>query len=121
TLTEFSEMLISIEKEKAAMLRPLMMMPYMGAGILLASTTVFLGFMRFVLYSFGRQAIPFTQFLVLLLPPLVLQAYLTGLVTGKISSGVLSNGFRHAVVLSAAAIIIMPISSRFSLPFQPWG
>lgn len=120
TLTGFSEMLISIEKEKAAMLRPLMMMPYIGAGILLASTTIFLGFMRFVLYSFGRQAIPFTQFLSLLLPPLVLQAYLTGLVTGKISTGVLSSGFKHAVILSAAALIIMPISSSFSLPFQPW-
>ncbi len=120
TLTGFSEMLMSIEKEKAAMLRPLMMMPYMGAGILLASTTVFLGFMRFVLYSFGRQAIPYTQFLNLLLPPMVLQAYLTGLVTGKISSGVLSNGFKHALILAAASLIIMSISSRFSLPFQPW-
>lgn len=121
TLTGFSERLISIEKGKAAMLRPLMIMPYVGMVILLVSTTVFLGFMRFVLYSFGRQVIPFTQFLNLLLPPMVLQAYLTGLVTGKISSGILSNGFRHALVLVAAAVITMPISRRFSLPFQPWG
>ena len=120
-LAGFSEMLSSLEKEKAAMLRPLLMMPYVGAGILLFSTTIFLGFMRFVLYSFGRHAIPYTQFLTLILPPLVLQAYLTGLVTGKISSGVLSNGFRHALILAAAALIILPISSRVSLPFQPWG
>jgi len=121
TLTRFSEMLTSLEKEKKALLRPLLIMPYIGAGILLFSTIVFLGFMRLVLYSFARQAMPFSQFATLLLPPLILQAYLTGLVTGKISSGILSTGFKHALILVVAAIVFMPFAGYFSMPFSGWG
>jgi len=117
TLTRFSEMLSSLEKEKKAMLRPLLIMPYIGAGILLFSTIIFLGFMRFVLYSFARQAMPYSQFVTLMLPPLMLQAYLTGLVTGKISSGVLSTGFKHAAILVAVAIVLMLLMNYFTLPF----
>jgi len=117
TLTRFSEMLSSLEKEKKAMLRPLVIMPYIGAGILLFSTIIFLGFMRFVLYSFARQAMPYSDFVTLLLPPLILQAYLTGLVTGKIGSGMLSTGFKHAVVLTIAAVAIMLLMNYFTMPF----
>jgi flagellar protein FlaJ len=117
TLTRFSEMLSSLEKEKKSILRPLVIMPYMGAGILLFSTIIFLGFMRYVLYSFARQAMPYSDFVTLLLPPLILQAYLTGLVTGKISSGILSTGFKHAIVLTAAAVILMLIMNYFTMPF----
>jgi len=120
TLTRFSEMQSSLEKEKTAMLRPLLIMPYIGAGILLFSTIVFLGFMRFVLYSFARQAIPYSQFVTLLLPPLILQAYLTGLVTGKISSGILSTGFKHATILVAVAIVLLLFMGYFTMPFT-WG
>jgi len=120
TLTRFSEMLSSLEKEKKAMLRPLLIMPYVGAAILLFSTIVFMGFMRFVLLSLARHTIPFNQFVTILLPPLVLQAYLTGLVTGKISSGTVSTGFKHAVILVIAAVALMPLSGYFTLPFQ-WG
>lgn len=120
TLTRFSEMLSSLEKEKKAMLRPLLIMPYIGAGILLFSTIIFLGFMRFVLYSFARQAIPFSQFVTLILPPLILQAFFTGLVTGKISSGTLSAGFKHAAILVIVAIVLMLLSGYISIPFMGW-
>ncbi|MEM3666950.1 MAG: type II secretion system F family protein [Candidatus Bathyarchaeia archaeon] len=117
TLTRFSEMLSSLEKEKKSILRPLVIMPYIGAGILLFSTIIFLGFMRFVLYSFARQAIPYSDFLTIMVPPLILQAYLTGLVTGKISSGILSTGFKHALILTIAAVILMLLMSYFTIPF----
>jgi flagellar protein FlaJ len=118
TLTRFSEMFSSLEKEKKETLRPLIIMPYIGAAILLFSTVVFMGFMRYVLYSFGRQAMPFGEFATLLLPPLILQVWLTGLVTGKISSGTLSSGFQHATILVIAAIVLMVFSGYLSLPFQ---
>lgn len=118
TLTRFSEMFSSLEKEKKETLRPLIIMPYIGAAILLFSTVVFMGFMRFVLYSFGRQSMPFGEFATLLLPPLILQVWLTGLVTGKISSGTLSSGFKHATILVIAAIVLMVFSGYMSMPFQ---
>jgi flagellar protein FlaJ len=117
TQTRFSEMLSSLEKEKKSLLRPLVIMPYIGAGILLFSTIIFLGFMRFVLYSFARQAMPYSDFVTLMLPPLILQAYLTGLVSGKISSGILSTGFKHAVILTIAAVALMLLMNYFTMPF----
>jgi flagellar protein FlaJ len=121
TLTRFSEMLSSLEKEKKAMLRPLLILPYIGAGILLFSTIVFLGFMRFVLTSYGRGGMSFPQFVTWLVPPLLLQAFLTGLVTGKMASGTLSSGFKHAIILAAIAIIMLIFSGYFALPFQTWS
>lgn len=121
TLTRFSEMLSSLEKEKKAMLRPLLILPYIGAGILLFSTIVFLGFMRFVLFAYGRGGMSFPQFATWLVPPLLLQAFLTGLVTGKISSGTLSSGFKHAIILVAIALIMLTFSGYFALPFQIWS
>ena len=121
TLTRFSELLTSLEKEKKAALRPLLIMPYIGAGLLLFSTIIFLGFMQTILLSYGQQSMPFSQFATIILPPLILQAYLTGLVTGKISSTTLSTGFKHAVILVIMAVIMLYLSPYFSLPFESWG
>lgn len=115
TLTRFSEMLSSLEKEKKALLRPLAIMPYIGAGILLFSTIIFLSYMRFMLYSFARQPMPFSDFVTLMFPPIILQAYLTGLVTGKITSGLLSTGFKHAVILTIAAVVLMVVMNFFTI------
>jgi flagellar protein FlaJ len=118
TLTGFSEKLSSLEKEKQATLRPLVIMPYIGIGILLFSTIIFMGFMRTILGSFGSQSMPFADFATLILPPLVLQAYLAGLVTGKIGTGVASSGFKHSVILVIIAIVLMVVSGFFVTPFQ---
>jgi flagellar protein FlaJ len=118
TLTKFSEMFTSLEKEKKAMLRPLLIMPYIGAAILIFSSIIFLGFMRAVMYSFSHQTVAFAQFATLLLPPLILQVYLTGLVTGKISSGTLSTGFKHATILTFAALVITVVMAYINMPIQ---
>ncbi len=118
TVTGFSERLSSLEKEKQATLKPLVLMPYIGAGILLFSTVIFMGFMRTILGSFSQQSMPFADFATLILPPLVLQAFLTGLVTGKIGSGVASSGFKHAVILVLVAVFLMSITGYLTAPFQ---
>jgi flagellar protein FlaJ len=118
TVTGYSEKLSSLEKEKKATLRPLVIMPYIGAGILLFSTVIFMGFMRTILGSFSQQSMPFADFATLILPPLVLQAYLTGLVTGKIGSGVASSGFKHATILVLLAVGLMTITGYLTAPFQ---
>ena len=118
TLTRFSEKLSSLEKEKNSMLRPLLIMPYIGAGILLFSTIIFLGFMRTMLYSFSSQSMPFVDFATLILPPLILQSFLTGIVTGKIGSGVASSGFKHAAILVTLAIVLMVVMGYFTTPMS---
>lgn len=115
TLARFSEMFSSIKKEKEAMLRPLLLMPYIGAGILILSSIIFLGFMRTLTYSFGTHTVSFAQFATLLLPPLVLQVFFTGLVTGKINTGTLSNGFKHSAILVLLCLVIMIVFAYIPL------
>lgn len=121
TLAHFSEMLASQEKEKKQTLKPLLLMPYIGAVILLISTVVFLSFTRTVLYNYARQAMPFSQFATIIVPPLILQAYLTGIVTGKISSTKASSGFKHAVILVIIALVLIWAARFLLIPFQGFG
>jgi len=114
TLTRFSEKLSSIEKERKSMLKPLVIMPYIGVAILLFSNIIFLSFMGTVMQSFATQTMPFTDFVTLIMPPLVLQSFLTGLVTGKISTGQTSAGFKHAALLVVLGIVLMVVIGSFS-------
>jgi len=116
TLTHFSETLSSLEKEKNQSLRPLVIMPYIGTGILLFSTIVFLGFSGTVMGSYSNQTIPFAMVATLILPPLMFQVFLIGLVTGKISSCETSAGFKHAAILLAVALVLLPIANLFIKP-----
>ena len=114
TLTRFSEKLSSIEKERKSILRPLVIMPYIGVTILLFSNIVFLGFMGSIMQSFGSQSMPFTDFITLMMPPLILLSFLTGLVTGKICTGQTSAGFKHAALLVILGIVLMVVIGQFS-------
>ncbi len=118
SLAEFSEATSSLEVEKRHTLRPLLFIPYVGASILLFSTIVFLAFMKGVLASFGRQSISMGDFAAILIPPLFILSYMMGLVTGKISSGSISAGFKHAILLTIASLIAIWLSPYFTLPFQ---
>ena len=114
TLTSFSEKLSSIEKERKSALKMLVIMPYIGVAILLFSNIIFLNFMGSIMGSFASQSIAFSDFATLIMPPLVLQAFLTGLVSGKISTGQTSAGFKHAVLLVVLGVVLMVIIGVFS-------
>jgi flagellar protein FlaJ len=115
TLTGFSEKLSSIEKERKAMLKPLVLMPYVGTAILLFSNIIFLGFMGSMMGSISSgQSMPYSDLIVLIVPPLILQSFLTGMVTGKISTGQASSGFKHGVFLVAIGLVIVILMGLFS-------
>jgi len=111
TLAEFCEMNMSMEKEKRMQLRPLMIVPYVGAGILIVFSVIFLTYARSVLGIAGK-ALSFSYFANLILPPLIFHVYLMGLVAGKISSERVSAGFKHALYLS-----IFSLLTFFTVPF----
>jgi flagellar protein FlaJ len=117
TLTHFSEELSSLEKEKKASQRPLVIMPYIGVGILIFSTLVFLAFSKTLLASYSNQTIPFSQVVTLLLPPLMVQIFFTGLVTGKLSGGSVSAGFKHAMIITILGLAFIPLAGYLTLPF----
>jgi flagellar protein FlaJ len=118
TLTKFSEDLATLEREKKQAMRPLLFMPYIGAGILIFSTIIFLGFSGTIMGSFGHQSIPFAQIASIILPPLMLQTFFIGIVTGKVSSGETSAGFLHAGILVTLALIMMPIAGLLTVSFK---
>jgi flagellar protein FlaJ len=117
TLTHFSEELSSLEKEKRESMRPLIIMPYIGAGILIVSTLILLVFSNSILDAYAHQSIPFPQVVTLILPPLMVQVFFTGLVTGKLSSGITSSGFKHALILTVLGIALIPLAAYLTLPF----
>jgi flagellar protein FlaJ len=119
TMARFGEMQTSLEKERMAALRPLMIMPYIGAALMVFSTMITVYFMHSAIMTMARAPIPFAQLLSTIAPTLVLMSYMMGLVTGKISKGAVSAGFKHAIVLTIIAvvtIVIMPML-RIVMPF----
>jgi flagellar protein FlaJ len=117
TVTRFSESLSSLEKEKKESLRPLLLLPYIGTGILLFATIILLSFSRTLLGSYN-QSIPFSGVVGVIMPPLIMQIFFVGLVTGKFSSGETSAGFKHSVILLAIALVMMPLAGLLTLPFK---
>ena len=119
TMARFGEMQASLEKERMAALRPLMIMPYIGAALMVFSTLVTVYFMHSAVTSMARVSIPFAQLISTIAPTLVLTSYLMGLVTGKVSKGAVSAGFKHAIVLtliSLATIVVVPML-KVAMPF----
>lgn len=115
TLTQFSEKLSSIDKDRKAMLKPLVVMPYIGVAILLFSNIVFLSFMGSMMGAVNSgTSMPYTDLITLIMPPLVLQSFLTGMVTGKISTGLASSGFKHGALLVLIGMVLMVIIGQFS-------
>lgn len=119
TLARFGEMQSSLEKEKMAALRPLMMMPYIGTAILVFATVVTVGFMRSAIFSISHQTIQSTRLFTIILPALVFQSYLTGIVAGKISTGTASAGFRHAIILTVIALMLIVMTPLLKTTI-PW-
>ncbi|MEM2351334.1 MAG: type II secretion system F family protein, partial [Thermoproteota archaeon] len=115
TMARFGEMQSSLEKERMAALRPLIIMPYVGSTIMVFSTLILVNFMRSIVTSIARATIPFTQILTIIVPALVFQSYLMGIVTGKISTGNVSAGFRHAIILTLISILSIIFMCLFGL------
>jgi len=117
SLAHFSETMQSIEKEKGMTLAPLLIVPYIGGVILIASTLLLLSFTRSMLAISGA-GIAYVPILNLFVPPLMIHAFLSGLVAGKISSGRISAGFKHAIFLIILSLIAAYLSPMLSLSLQ---
>jgi flagellar protein FlaJ len=117
SLAHFSETMQSIEKEKGMTLAPLLIVPYIGGIILIASTLLLLSFTRSML-SISGAGIAYVPILNLFTPPLMIHAFLSGLVAGKISAGRISAGFKHAIFLLILSLVAAYLSPMLSLSLQ---
>ncbi len=113
SLASFSESSKRLEDEKKALLMPLTIVPYIGIALLVGSTVMFLSF--FAGANMG-VSIPAAMLYKTLLTPLCLHAFTLGLVTGKMSSGRVSAGFKHSIVL-----VLVSIGGIYAVAFMGGG
>jgi flagellar protein FlaJ len=98
TLAEFAESTRELESERKSHLAPLFIVPYMGAAILTITTIMLLQLFT-NMSIIGGSPIAINELTKMLVTPLVLHSFTLGIVTGKIVSGRVSAGFKHAIIL----------------------
>jgi len=103
TLASFAESMKSMEDEKSAILMPLTIVPFIGAALLTGTTVMFLQFFT-GMGSLGVSIASVSLYKVLL-TPLALHSWTLGLVTGMITSGRVSAGFKFALLLPLISIL----------------
>ena len=113
-MARFSETSMLIEKERKALLRPLLFVPYLGAALLIMVSLSFLSFMNDMLTVAGTS-LPMVTLVKILMTPLPLQMYMLGLTAGKIGSGRVSGGFIHATLLVAVTLLAFLLSPMINL------
>jgi len=104
TLAEFAERTRELEIERRAYLAPLFIVPYMGAAILTITTMMLLQLFTNMSLIGGTQ-IAVKDLIKMLITPLILHSFTLGIVTGKIVSGRVSAGFKHAFLLIIASVL----------------
>ncbi len=103
SLAEFAEETRELETERKASLAPLFLVPYMGAGILTVTTLMLLQLFT-NMSAIGGAQIATVELTKMLVTPLILHSFILGIVTGKIVSGRVSAGFKHAIILIIVSV-----------------
>ena len=114
-MAKFSEMINMVESERRSLLKPLLIVPYIGAIVLVATNIMFLSFANNILGITG-MSLGVIELYKLILPPAVLDSYFLGLVAGKISSGRVAAGFKHAVLLALISLLAIALVGKMGVP-----
>ncbi len=117
-LANYAETLEMVEKEKKSMMRPLMLIPYIGALIIVIVVLILVSFMGYIL-GFAGASISSARLITMFLPPVIINSYLMGLVAGKISSERVAAGFKHAFMLLIANLIAMIVTPSITVSLIP--
>jgi flagellar protein FlaJ len=122
SLARFNNLTHEVEKEKKMAVRPYIMMPYFAAILLVATTTMMIGFTASTLSvgapgqaaaSGGKDLGPMITTFV---TSCIFHSYLIGIVAGKISEESVAAGFKHAsllVIVAVAAAKLVPMFVKF--------
>jgi len=114
SLARFNNLTQEVEKEKKMAVRPYILMPYFAAILLVATTTMMIGFTTGTLgvaetskpKDLGPLIITFTT-------SAIFHSYLIGIVAGKISEESIAAGFKHASLLVIIAILAAKLVPMF--------
>jgi len=117
-LADFTEKNAQLDKERRSMIRPYLMIPYIGAIMVVATTSMMLYFINppgladAGIPALASAAVVKEATNVLLLCSFF-QAWVMGFVAGKMGEGSAADGFKHATLLVIISIITIYVSSYF--------
>jgi flagellar protein FlaJ len=119
SLARFNNLTQEVEREKKMSVRPYIMMPYLAAILLVATTIMMLGFTSGTLAVVPGQTGPpkdLSGMTMIFVTSVIFHSYLIGIVAGKISEESIAAGFKHASILAIVAVIaakLVPIFIHF--------
>jgi flagellar protein FlaJ len=106
SLTRFNNLTQEVEKEKKMSVRPYILMPYFAAILLVATTTMIIGFTSGTLNVAETQtASDMAPMITTFTTSAIFHSYLIGIVAGKISEESVAAGFKHASILALIAVL----------------
>jgi len=118
SLARFNNLTQEVDKEKKMAVRPYILMPYFGAILLVATTTMMIGFTSGTLGAAGTGQTPkdLSPMITIFTTSTIFHSYLIGLVAGKISEESIAAGFKHAsllVIIAVVAAKVVPLFIKF--------
>ncbi len=100
-IAHFAELTENLERERSASLRTLIIIPYLGAIVIISSIVLLTSFMS----TAAAGIVAYTVAAKMVVPAAILNVYFMGLVAGKTSAGTVSSGFKHAALLCAISLL----------------
>ena len=118
SLARFNNLTQEVEREKKMTVRPYVFMPYLAAILLVATTTMMLGFTTSTINIVPGQgsARDISGLTAIFTTSVIFHSYLIGIVAGKISEESVSAGFKHAALLVVIAAVAAKVVPMFLSP-----
>jgi flagellar protein FlaJ len=116
SLARFNSLTQEVEKEKKMSVRPYILMPYFAAILLVATTTMMIGFTSGTLKIAPEAAEAqrdLTPMITTFITSAIFHSYLIGIVAGKISEESIAAGFKHAALLVIIAVVAAKLVPTF--------
>ena len=120
SLARFNNLTQEVEKEKKMAVRPYILMPYFAAILLVATTTMMIGFTAGTLGAPAAAGAGGTEtttdlsgMISMFTTSCIFHSFLIGLVGGKISEESIAAGFKHAALLVIIAVTAAKLVPMF--------
>jgi len=113
SLARFNNMTQEVEKEKKMSVRPYVMMPYLAAILLVATTVMMMNLTTGITVPGTAAQGPDVLMQTVFLCSVIFHSYLIGIVAGKISDDSVASGFKHAAILVIIAIVAAKLIPQF--------
>ncbi len=120
SLADFTEKNAQLDKERKSQIRPYVIIPYIGAILVVATTAMMVYYAGFsytnipgVPTNFAPSPQILAQATTTLLMAAFFQAWVMGFVAGKMGEGSAADGFKHATFLIVISMVTVLISQLF--------